>query len=270
VGSGRGCFGEAGGGGGKLTGLPKGATWKGGARRRGKTHERYSFMSEFPEFGRHAEKKYRRVEVFVFLFLIISSSIISFLILRHARLGFRLVAFSSIVNDLALLSLVLYLAWRNGESFKELGWDFGNVWHEMLIGTLLFIPLFLGLMLFNALIKPWFSVQKSTLPSFLVVRGALDSVLAFFLVLVVAVVEETIYRGYLILRLKALFGKADVAVVVSAIVFMLGHGYEGIAGMITVGIMGIIFGVVYLWRGSLAAPMVMHFLMDFIVIDIFR
>ncbi len=46
----------------------------------------------------------------------------------------------------------------------------------------------------------------------------------------------------------------------------MGHGYEGSLGVVTVGIMGLIFNVIYLWRKSLVAPMVMHFLQDFISI----
>jgi len=51
---------------------------------------------------------------------------------------------------------------------------------------------------------------------------------------------------------------------VSAVVFSLGHGYEGSAGVGTVGIMGAVFAVIYLWRGSIVAPVIIHFLQDFI------
>jgi membrane protease YdiL (CAAX protease family) len=57
-----------------------------------------------------------------------------------------------------------------------------------------------------------------------------------------------------------------VAVAVSSVIFSLGHGYEGLAGMITVGALGATFATVYLWRKSLVAPMVMHFLQDFVTI----
>ncbi len=49
----------------------------------------------------------------------------------------------------------------------------------------------------------------------------------------------------------------------SSFIFALGHGYEGTAGVMTVGTMGMVFALVYLWRGSLVAAMVMHFLQDF-------
>ncbi len=49
----------------------------------------------------------------------------------------------------------------------------------------------------------------------------------------------------------------------SSVIFSLGHGYEGAAGVITVFYMGLIFALIYLWRGSLVAPVIMHFLQDF-------
>jgi membrane protease YdiL (CAAX protease family) len=55
-----------------------------------------------------------------------------------------------------------------------------------------------------------------------------------------------------------------VSLVISSVIFAAGHGYEGSAGMATVAVMGLAFAVVYLWRGNLIAPIVMHFLQDFI------
>jgi hypothetical protein len=37
-----------------------------------------------------------------------------------------------------------------------------------------------------------------------------------------------------------------------------------VAGVVTVGAMGLVFALVYMWRKSLVAPIVMHFLQDFI------
>ncbi len=54
------------------------------------------------------------------------------------------------------------------------------------------------------------------------------------------------------------------AVISSSLVFSIGHGYEGTVGLATVGVMGVVLALVYLWRKSLVAPMVLHFLQDFI------
>jgi membrane protease YdiL (CAAX protease family) len=64
--------------------------------------------------------------------------------------------------------------------------------------------------------------------------------------------------------LKAITTSPATAALLSAAIFALGHGYEGSAGVVTVGVMGLAFGLVYKWRKSLVAPIVMHFLQDFI------
>jgi membrane protease YdiL (CAAX protease family) len=55
-------------------------------------------------------------------------------------------------------------------------------------------------------------------------------------------------------------------VVLSSVIFSLGHGYEGSAGVVTVGFMGLAFAIVYVWRRSLVAPIIMHFLQDFLAL----
>lgn len=66
------------------------------------------------------------------------------------------------------------------------------------------------------------------------------------------------------LRFASITGSPLTAVLISTVFFALGHGYEGTAGVATVGVMGLIFAFIYLWRGSLVAPMVMHFCQDFL------
>ena len=88
--------------------------------------------------------------------------------------------------------------------------------------------------------------------------------LAFVLLVVVAVSEEVIFRGYLIRRFVVLSKNPVTALVLSSAIFAMGHGYERSGGMASVAVLALVFGAVYLWRGSLIAPMVMHFIQDFI------
>jgi membrane protease YdiL (CAAX protease family) len=155
--------------------------------------------------------------------------------------------------------------WRNGEDIEWIGWRFKNGWKEIILGLWLFLPIFCGMdLLEQALRAGGLSTPSTPLPSFLSAKGIGESLLAFFLVIVVAAAEETIFRGYLILRLKAVTANLTAALVLSAAIFALGHGYEGSAGAVTVGAMGLVFALVYQWRKSLIAPMVIHFLQDFI------
>jgi len=83
------------------------------------------------------------------------------------------------------------------------------------------------------------------------------------LVIVVAVTEETIFRGYLMLRFNALTTSLASSVIITSGIFSLAHGYEGSASVGTIGVLGIILTLIYIWRKSLIAPMVIHFFIDF-------
>lgn len=203
-------------------------------------------------------------EVLVFLFLIVPSMALSFFVLRQGTLGFVFTAFVVMLRDLAMVSLILFFLWRNGEPLDRLGWNYKNGWKDVALGIALFLPMFFAAgLLEHALQGAGFSTPATPLPSFLEARGQAELLLAFFLVVIVAVVEETIFRGYLLLRFRNLDVSLPWAVLLSAVIFSLGHGYEGTSGVITVGAMGLTFAVIYLWRQSLVAPMVMHFLQDF-------
>jgi CAAX protease family protein len=205
-------------------------------------------------------------ELAVFLFLIVPSMLLSFFLIRGQKnQSFVLTAIFTMLRDLGLVNLLLFFLWRNGESWKRLGWNFKNGWKDVVLGSVLFVPTFLTAGVLDSYLQAaGFSTPKNPMPTFLEARGGIELVLAFFLVVIVAIAEETIFRGYLLLRFKEVHVSQFSAVLGSALIFSLGHGYEGASGVVTVGFMGAVFALVYLWRGSLLAPMVMHFLQDFI------
>jgi membrane protease YdiL (CAAX protease family) len=219
------------------------------------------------ETNRQFRRTEQLVEVSVFLFLIVPSMALSFFAVKQGSLSFALVAIATILRDLALVSLIVFFLWRNGEPIDEIGWTFRNGRADIALGIGVFILLFFGSSLLESALKAvGLSTPSTPLPSFLAGKGAAEWLLASFMVVVVAFGEETIFRGYLILRFKAVTGSSAAAILLSAVVFSLGHGYEGSAGVVTVGVMGLLFALVYVWRRSLVAPMVMHFLQDFITI----
>lgn len=207
------------------------------------------------------------LEVSVFLFLVVPSMILSLFVVTQGGLGFVLTASSTIVRDLALVSLIVFFLWRNDEPVGRIGWTFRNGWTDVALGTALFIPLFLAAGLVEtAFTAAGLSAPSTPRPSFLTAKNYAEFVLAFVLVVVVALAEESIFRGYLMLRFKSITQSVTAAVLLSAVIFSLGHGYEGSAGIATVGLIGIAFALVYVWRKSLVAPVVMHFLLDFVSI----
>ncbi len=210
------------------------------------------------------------IEVFVFLFLLVPSMVLSFFLVKQGSLSFVFVAAATILRDLSLVSLVLFLIWRNSEPVGSIGWIFRKGWQEIALGVGLFIPFSAAIGFLESLLRlAGLSMPSKSLPSFLTPTGPAEYLLAVTLVIIVAFAEETLFRGYLILRLKTVLRSPTGAALLSAAIFSLGHGYEKSAGVVTVGVIGLIFALLYMWRQSLVAPMVMHFLQDFIGLVLF-
>jgi membrane protease YdiL (CAAX protease family) len=208
-------------------------------------------------------QKVQAVEVAVFLLLIVPSMALSFIAGKEQDLRFTQMAVASILNDLALLSLLLYFFWRTLAPLQPIGWNFDRLGRNITLGVILFVPVYLGGNALASLLHEFGLSAPARQPSFLAVTGLREVALSLAIVTVVAIVEETIFRGYLMLRFEAVSGSRTAAVIFSSLFFSLGHGYEGTAGAITVFLLGVIFALIYLWRRSLIAPIVIHFLTDF-------
>ncbi len=205
------------------------------------------------------------LEVAAFLFLIVPGLALSYFVKGPASLRFELLAVSTVLRDLSLVALLLFFLWRNREPFSWIGLTHRNLLGEALLGVLLYVPFaFITGWLERVFERSGLSAPGPSSP--FAFRGTGDLALAIFMVVVVAIAEEAIFRGYLLRRFIAITGSATFSVVLSTVIFALGHGYEGTASVLTVGVMGLFLAVLYLWRRSLVAPIVLHFLQDFIAI----
>ena len=73
--------------------------------------------------------------------------------------------------------------------------------------------------------------------------------------------EEIVFRGYLLPYFDGLVGPAR-AVLASTLIFGLGHAYQGAAGIVKTGIVGLFCAGAYIGTGSLLAPMLLHVVID--------
>ncbi len=87
--------------------------------------------------------------------------------------------------------------------------------------------------------------------------------LALFMLvsLTAGVWEELVYRGFLIWFLVPLAGVTG-AVVVSSLIFGLGHLYQGIRGLVTATGLGLVFAALYLVSGTLWWLIAVHAAID--------
>lgn len=78
-----------------------------------------------------------------------------------------------------------------------------------------------------------------------------------------AVAEEIFVRGVFLPSVEAVAGGTTVgtavAVALTTVLFALGHGYQGWAGIVDTGLFGGLgLSLLYVWRRSLIAPVVAH------------
>ena len=76
--------------------------------------------------------------------------------------------------------------------------------------------------------------------------------------LTAGICEEFVFRGYLQKQFIALTRNVSVGIVLSAVIFAIGHLYEGVLTAIVIGVFGILLGTLAHVRRSLAPGMVAH------------
>ena len=152
----------------------------------------------------------------------------------------------------AVIIIVLHLMIRD-VSLAEIGFQFPENW-LMTIGFGLGLGLIIQL-LSVVLIEPLSEkITRSKHDHSVIgsVKGNWKAFLQWMIMvwILVAVIEEGIYRGYLMTEIRNLLGVGILALTInlvfSSLVFGLSHGYQGTSGMLSTGIVGAILGIVFI------------------------
>jgi hypothetical protein len=172
--------------------------------------------------------------------------------------------------------IVLLLVWLKlrGEQLSTFGLVAPRWLRDIGWGVLLTIALIAVTNLVDQLLTPrivaWtganpnlaaetFASIKGNLPVFLMIIPAVWAFAAFG--------EEFLYRGYLMTRLADIFGGGRMAWVLAiagqALFFALAHWYQGVVGMVSIGIGAVITGIATVaWGRNLWPAIVAHGLTD--------
>lgn len=83
----------------------------------------------------------------------------------------------------------------------------------------------------------------------------------------VAALEEILFRGFLMLELRSLLGSSapalGVNLLISSVVFGLAHAYQGRSGMVSTGVVGLFLGLLFVGSGyTLWLPVLTHGIVD--------
>jgi membrane protease YdiL (CAAX protease family) len=106
-------------------------------------------------------------------------------------------------------------------------------------------------------LAPWLhTVEHNPLQDLM--RTPRDAVMFAGLVVVAGGVREELQRAFLLHRFERSLGGSTVGVVVTSTAFGLGHLVQGVDAVLATALLGVFWGIVYLRRRSVLAPMISH------------
>jgi len=70
--------------------------------------------------------------------------------------------------------------------------------------------------------------------------------------------EEMVFRGYFQKQFTALTHSTWIALFLQAALFGISHGYQGVEACLRIAILGVLYGLLALWRRSLRPGMIAH------------
>jgi membrane protease YdiL (CAAX protease family) len=222
---------------------------------------------------------------------------IGFILLNVGRTGILgdtriLFLFMASEACITLFAILLFLRLR-GESLRNIGWIWNNVSWEVLLGIgcvpLLFGSTFLVGIFFSLFLPEYVSTSNPLLE---LIESYGDLLLFLISSIYVGGIKEEIQRAFVLDRFERYLGAIllmpfsrisgrsvseqagrRVGIILGLILwslfFAFGHALQGIDNAVGAGILGVCFGLLYIWRRNLVAPMVAHALFDVATLLIF-
>ena len=179
---------------------------------------------------------------------------------ESGQLSLRFVVTLSAVDTIVLIGLMVMLTVARGERVSELWLGRRPLGREAGIGVLLVPVVFiLVVLLLSALmaLAPWLHNVPTNPLETMAGTAAGAAVLAVVAIFAGGVREE-LQRAFLLRRFEQHLGGAVVGVVVLSVAFGLGHIVQGWDAVVTTGLLGAFWAVLYLRRRSAVAPLVSH------------
>jgi membrane protease YdiL (CAAX protease family) len=170
----------------------------------------------------------------------------------------------SLGDALLLVGLIVWLLRLNGER----PWDVivgARPWRPEVLRGIAIAPLILlGIGLLLAILQrvaPWLH-NVTTNPLGAMLQSPAQIAMFAVVVLVAGAVREEVQRAFLLHRFTTHLGGPALGLAITSLAFGLGHSLQGWDATIATGVMGAIWGALYLARRSAVAPMTSHALFN--------
>jgi membrane protease YdiL (CAAX protease family) len=175
-------------------------------------------------------------------------------------LNFGFVMALSLADTVFLVGLIVLFLLAHGESPGDVFFDRKPFVAEARAGIpLTFVAFAIALLVLLAVraAAPWLhTVEHNPLQDLMRTPG--KALLFAGLVVVAGGIREELQRAFLLRRFERSLGGAKVGIVVASLAFGAGHFMQGVDAVIATALLGAFWGVVYLRRRSVVAPMVSH------------
>jgi membrane protease YdiL (CAAX protease family) len=166
----------------------------------------------------------------------------------------------SLLDTALVVGLIFFLIRAHRESARAMFLGERPILREALVGIILLPMLFMLVFVVLAVVITWapqlHNVERNPFEDLMQTRG---DALAFGVVVTIAGgVREEIQRAFILRRFEQYLGGGMVGVVVFSVLFGLGHIEQGFDAALATAVLGAAWGIIYLARRSIVAPMVSH------------
>jgi membrane protease YdiL (CAAX protease family) len=165
----------------------------------------------------------------------------------------------SLIDAALLVGLVLGFLLLDGESPSAVLFGWRRRWSEFRFGLLLVPMVLLIVVVCGLAIDRWLPwLQEPINPFAELLKTPRDTVILAFVGIAAGGVREEIQRAFILHRFDRYLGGAGLGLVLFSLLFGAGHFVQGWGAVIITALLGVLWGLVYLARRSIIAPLVSH------------
>lgn len=173
-----------------------------------------------------------------------------------------------VIRSAGAVALVIYVLSRSGRQWRIFGFRRPR-FSDLAWGVILLMVAYL----FQHVVWIWIRIFADPQTMTALVRrdtsvfatpsGGLDYTLLGVMSLANGLAEELVMRAYFITRLRLLLCSNTAAVAISTLLFTAYHSYQGAGALISIGVIGLTFGIAFCVFNRLAPLVVAHAILDF-------
>jgi len=166
----------------------------------------------------------------------------------------------ALLDSVTLIALILVLLRAHGESPARLFLGRRPLASEAALGALIVPGLLIGVTLTVHVVRtllPWMQ-NVHVNPFERLIQSPGEAALFAVVATVAGGLREEIQRAFLLIRFERHLGGAVVGLVVVSGAFGAGHALQGWDAALVTGLLGLTWGLLYLRRRSIVAPVVSH------------